>query len=138
MADSEFDNYTKAAKAGRVQLKPQAALDCANMCADLIHEIDQTIGKSSELATVVPGFGNLPNATDLAKRYATRADPKHDSSMPAVLSKHRDVVNDMMETFIASGRAYLKADGHSAEDIAGYTLSSYDTKVDSCRAKTKS
>ncbi|MQY19077.1 hypothetical protein [Nocardia macrotermitis] len=136
MADSEFDTYTKAAKAGRVQLKPQAALDCANMCADLIHELNQTISKSGELATVT-GFGNLPNATDLAKRYADRANPQYDSSMPNVLTKHRDVVNDMMETFIASGRAYLKAEDHSAADLSGYTLSSYDTQVDSCRAKTK-
>ncbi|KAA8879684.1 hypothetical protein F3087_43795 [Nocardia colli] len=130
MADpSEFDRLTKAAKDNYIRLEPQAAQDCAKMCSQMITELDKAINDADHLATV-QGFGtNLPNATDLAKRYNDRAN-NGDSSLKYALTKHREVVNDMLETFISAGRAYLQN-----EHATTAAISTYDSAVDAFRPK---
>ncbi|WP_067667219.1 hypothetical protein [Nocardia miyunensis] len=127
--DSEFDTLTKAAKGNYIRLEPQAAQDCAKLCGELITELNSAINNAKSLADV-KGFGNIKNATDLAQRYDDRATGG-DSSLQHSLTKHREVVSDMMETFIAAGRAYLKNENASAAD-----LSKYDSTVNGFRPKS--
>ncbi|MFF3569550.1 hypothetical protein ACFYXQ_17410 [Nocardia jiangxiensis] len=129
MADSEFDGLTKAAKANYIRLEPHAAEDCAKLCGELITELDSAINSATQLAAV-QGFGNIANAIEIAQRYNDRAT-NGDSSLQHALTKHRDVVSDMMETFIASGRAYLTNENASAAD-----LSKYDSTVNDYRPKS--
>ncbi|WP_024799538.1 hypothetical protein [Nocardia sp. BMG51109] len=132
MADSEFDRLTNAAKGQHIRLEPTAAQDCAKLCGDMLTKLDSAIGDAATLGTFKGGFGDgsvVPNAHDLAERYSDRADGG-DSSLKHVLTKHREVVNDMMDTFIAAGRAYLTNENASAQ-----ALSDYDTKVAGYRPK---
>ncbi|WP_069162226.1 hypothetical protein [Nocardia altamirensis] len=128
--DSEFDGLTKAAKGRHIRLKPDAAQNCAKLCSDMIIELNSAIGNASKLANT-QGFGNnITNANDLAKRYNDRATTG-DSSLHHALTKHREMVNDMMETFIASGRAYLENEKASAAE-----LSKYETAIKELRPKS--
>ncbi|RDI46115.1 hypothetical protein [Nocardia mexicana] len=133
MADSEFDGLTKAAKGNYIRLKPEAAKKCVELCGDMIDELNSAIGDADKLAEV-KGFGDgagdaVPNAKHLADRYKSRVDGG-DSSLKHVLTKHRDLVNDMMETFIAAGRAYWLNEKHTSEDLANY-----DKAIDGYRPK---
>lgn len=123
--DSEFDGLTKAAEGNYIRLEPQAAKDCARLCGQMITELNSAINNAESLSNV-QGFGNIANATALAQRYGDRAT-NGDSSLRHSLTKHRDVVSDMMETFIAAGRAYLVNEDASAADLASYdeTVSGY-------------
>ncbi|WP_280266729.1 hypothetical protein [Nocardia wallacei] len=132
MADSEFDGLTKAAQGNYIRLKPEAAKKCVELCGDMIDELNSAIGDADQLDDV-KGFGEtsaaVPNAKQLADRYKSRVDGG-DSSLKHVLTKHRDLVNDMMETFIAAGRAYL-----TNEDATKADLASYDKAIDGYRPK---
>ncbi|WP_216894425.1 hypothetical protein [Nocardia alni] len=125
MADSsDFTALTKAAKGNYIRLDPQAAQDCAKMCSDLITELNSAINDATNLSTLAKNkaFGDdgiIPNAKDLADRYDALAD-SGDSSLQHVLGKHVKVVSDMMDTFIAAGRAYLTNENASAADISKY------------------
>lgn len=116
--DSEFDGLTAAAEGDYIRLEPQAAQDCAKLCGDMIEALTTAINDAESLADV-QGFGDIANATALAQRYNDRATAG-DSSLQYSLTKHRDVVSDMMETFIAAGRAYLVNEDASAADLASY------------------
>ncbi|MBH0777591.1 hypothetical protein [Nocardia bovistercoris] len=124
--DSEFDSLTKAAKGRYIRLEPQAAQDCARLCGLMITELDKAINNTQSL-TNVQGFGTIADATALAGRYNDRA-ATGDSSLKHSLTKHREVVNDMMETFIAAGRSYLENEHASAA-----RLSAYETAVSGYR-----
>lgn len=118
MADSEFDTLTKAAEGHYIRLEPGAAQECARLCGLLITDLNSAINDADSLAGV-EGFGTIANAVSLAQRYGELAN-KGDSSLKHALTKHRDLVADMMETFIAAGRAYLVNEDASAADLAGY------------------
>ena len=118
---TEWGSFRKAAEGNNIRLKPEAATDCATICANLVRELDNAIQNAGLLANV-KGFGNIQNATELATKYGERASTG-DSSFEHALRKHRTVVNDMMETFIASGRAYLENEKASAADISKYDQS---------------
>ena len=125
MADSsDFTALTKAATGNYIRLDPQAAQDCAKMCSDLITELKSAINDTGKLATLAhdQAFGDgtiIPNAKDLADRYDSRAGGG-DSSLQHALGKHVKVVSDMMDTFVAAGRAYLTNEHASAADISKY------------------
>jgi len=113
MADADnsgFPDLTKAAKGNYIRLKDDAATKCAQMCVNLIAELDSAI-KDADTLAVVNGFGNLPNAEALAKRYSDLAGAGKDggdSSLKHALTRHRAVVSDMKDTFVAAGRAYIE------------------------------
>ena len=135
MADSEFDRLTQAAKGNTIRLEPGAAKNCVKLCGDMIDELNSAIGDAKSLGTFKEGSSNgfgegVRNAHDLAERYTSRASGG-DSSLEHVLTKHRDVVHDMMDTFIAAGRAYLTNDNASAD-----ALSKYDHDVAENRPKS--
>ncbi|GAB2639964.1 hypothetical protein ACWDYH_08880 [Nocardia goodfellowii] len=118
MADSEFDRLTKAAEGKHIRLEPNAAQDCAKLCSDMVTQLNSAINNAKTLGNV-KGFGDLPDATALAQRYSDRAT-NGDSSLEYALKKHVEVVNDMMDTFIAAGRAYLEHEKASADELAKY------------------
>ncbi|MFC9897060.1 hypothetical protein ACFVMC_25525 [Nocardia sp. NPDC127579] len=128
--DSEFDRLTKAAEGKFIRLKPDAAKECARLCGAMLTELDSAITEATKLADV-KGFGTIADADALTKRYNDRATTG-DSSLKYSLTKHREVVNDMMETFIVAGRAYLLHEQASADALA-----TYNTAVDSYRPKPK-
>lgn len=134
MADSsDFTNLTKAAQGNYIRLDPQAAQDCANLCSDLIKELTSTINDIPSLDNV-QGFGDgthITNAKDLADAYNALATEAKggDSSLEHALKKHRDIVSDMMDTFIAAGRAYKVNEHASAADLL-----TYDKAMDACKA----
>jgi hypothetical protein len=122
MADpTDFTPLIKAAKGNYIRLEPQAAQDCAKICSDLITELKSAINDAAKLSTLAKdqAFGDgsiIPNAKDLADRYDSRADGG-DSSLQHALGKHVTIVSDMMDTFIAAGRAYLTNENASTKDF---------------------
>lgn len=123
---TEFERLTEAAEGNQIRLEDGAAKECARICGEMIDKLTAAINAADSLDDV-QGFGNITNANDIAQRYNDRA-ADGDSSLKYVLTKHREVVGDMLETFIAAGRAYLVN-----EDASAAQLASYDEAVDEHR-----
>jgi hypothetical protein len=140
MADnSDFTNLTKAAKGNHIRLKDDAAKKCAQMCVNLIDELDTAIKDADSLATVT-GFGNLKDAEELAKRYSDLAGSGKDggdSSLKHALERHRAVVSDMKDTFVAAGRAYLENEDATAGTISK-AVSDYEAAIGSLKPQPPS
>lgn len=134
--NSGFTDLAKAAKGNHIRLKDGAATKCAQMCVNLIAELQSAIKDADSLGVVNKGFGNLPNAQALAQRYADLANGG-DSSLKNALTEHLAVVQDMKDTFVAAGRAYLENEDGTAGAISK-AVSDYESTISNLKAQPPS
>lgn len=116
---SAFSGFTESAQAGDITLDSGIADRCASECQAII---DQLISIQNQIGTLgsVKGFGNgVDNAAELATRFQHRATGG-DRSLDKTLENHIEIVNEMKQTFIESGRAYLQTEEGSADALSAF------------------
>ncbi|MEV4124618.1 hypothetical protein [Nocardia sp. NPDC049707] len=129
---------------GTLKLDDTAIADLRNACDAVIGRLLAVKQEISELANI-KAFAptTLPSSDTLAQKYVTSANNFGD-----IVQRHLDIQNDMMDTFIAAGKAYINAEVDSSQRLdrlaalskvspvtkkagdLGVDLGKVDTKVD--------
>ncbi|MEV6135822.1 hypothetical protein AB0L63_07100 [Nocardia sp. NPDC051990] len=129
---------------GTLKLDDTAIADLRNACDAVIGRLLAIKREISELANI-KAFAptTLPSSNTLAQKYVTSANNFGD-----IVQRHLDIQNDMMDTFIAAGKAYINAEVDSSQRLdrlaalskvppvtkkagdLGVDLGKVDTKVD--------
>ncbi len=96
------------AKAGRLRLDPDIAVDLVKACDDRLDVLDTALREAKWLTTAT-GFGDLPSGLALAGKFSSKGHELID-----VLRQHIRVVNDMKAVFLYSIGKYHDADAAHA------------------------
>ncbi|MFC8045689.1 hypothetical protein [Nocardia sp. NPDC057353] len=115
-----WNSVHRSASTGMLKFDPQAAINAARACADLIERLlgmRQAISEAGldDMVTITSVDGNsylLPSGAQLTRAFEAKA-----RDLAEAVAGHVEVVTDMGETFVWAGKTYIGTD-----DVTGTLL----------------
>ncbi|MBF6181709.1 hypothetical protein [Nocardia otitidiscaviarum] len=113
---SEIQNPTdlwpvlrERAQTGQLEFEPDVAYEAAELASEVIGELLALRLVAEQVETDLP-LSNLSSGSALGSRFAMKGSDLH-----RLLGRHIDILEDMVDTFIAAGRSYAAAEGENAD-----------------------
>ncbi|RBO88922.1 hypothetical protein [Nocardia puris] len=105
------------ASEGTLEFEPSAAYNLANAAADAIAKLMAVREQALESHNHSLVFSNMRSGSELGRMFDNRGD-----DLIAAVDRHVEILEDMFDTFIAAGKAYVGADEGNAELLDSIAL----------------
>ncbi|WP_280508081.1 hypothetical protein [Nocardia flavorosea] len=106
-----WSGLSSQAESGALELQSGVVEDLAGECNEVLGRVLAVRGKVDLVDSLAPP-SNLGSSEALAERFNQKG-----RELREILDDHETILNDMMDTFIAAGKAYSDTDDDSALDI---------------------
>ncbi|MEU1985383.1 hypothetical protein [Nocardia sp. NPDC019395] len=106
-----WSGLSSQAEGGALELQPGVVEGLADKCNEVLGRVLAVRGKVELVDSLAP-FSTLGSGAALTERFNQKG-----RELREILDDHEKILNDMMDTFIAAGKAYSATDDDSALDI---------------------